>query len=97
MKQREALAAIRALGMTATVQEGEWRVAFPLHHYAAAWKSRAMQQARQEAECTYEYAADDAVSTARAMKGGDVRDKDAELWEEMTTARKADTHAIGAL
>lgn len=89
MKHKEALAAIRSIGMVATVTDGEWRVAFPLSHYAGQWPGRAMQQARQEAQAAYEYNPDDAVATAKAMKAGDVRDHDAEILAEMIESADA--------
>lgn len=74
MKRADTIAAIRALGLTVTVTDGEWRIAPPLMAYAKAYKSQAMRKHRQEAQAAYEYDAEAALGTARAMVSEGPRD-----------------------
>lgn len=64
--QSQTTAAIRALGLTVNVSDGEYRVAVPAA--LCAGETRAERLERQEAGCYYTTDAEDALATAKAMR-----------------------------
>ena len=70
MRLHEVLARARALGMSVSYSEGEYRVAYPLfQHYARLYplKSHGYWRERQEVDAYYTDDAIDAYSTAIVM------------------------------
>jgi hypothetical protein len=68
MNRKDVFAAVRALGMVCTYDAdcGEYRVAFPLKHYAETADPRSLAE-RQEAEAYYTPHGEDALGTAQVM------------------------------
>lgn len=69
LKQSDLFSRIRGLGLTVTVLDGEYRVTYPVSHYAALHptKARSFWMDRQEAEASYTDDRDDAYGTAILM------------------------------
>lgn len=70
MNVKETLAAIKALpGMTASRNDGEWRVTITRDHLSARYpeKKAAWRDKKQEAMAYYTNDAEDALGTARDM------------------------------
>ena len=63
--QAQAKAAIKALGMSVTVTDGEYRVTFPASRYTGLDKRTV--ESNREASAYYTDDADDAIGTAQAM------------------------------
>lgn len=69
LRQSDLFSRIRGLGLTVTVLDGEYRITYPVSHYAALYptKARSYWMERQEVDAAYTDDRDDAYGTAIVM------------------------------